>query len=117
MRELGLVCTMLVLALSTAGCADVRAMLTRIAAPIGVLGSNRTVSACQEAVQERAVRFGASTVEAVSAGPDHVNAKGEIVGPVWVRITYERPKGLEVREALLTCVVDRQGAFITAAST
>ena len=78
-------------------------------------GPNRAVEACREAAWAEAVKLGARNIEAASAGPEHVNAKRQCVGPVRMRITYDKPvSGYEVREATLTCVVDRKGKLIKA---
>lgn len=78
-------------------------------------GPNRAVEACREAAWAEAVKLGARNIEAVSAGPEHVNAKRQFVGPVRMRITYDKPmSGYEVREATLTCVVDPKGKLIDA---
>ena len=77
-------------------------------------GRNRTVQACRNAVQSEAVRLGARKVEAVSAGPDRRNDKGQFVGPVRMRITYARPTGYEVRSANMTCIVDAEGKIVDA---
>jgi hypothetical protein len=77
-------------------------------------GLNRTVEACRDRVQSEATKMGAQNVEAVSAGPQRRNEKGQIVGPVRMRVTYARPVGYEVREAVLTCVVDSKGKVVDA---
>jgi hypothetical protein len=77
-------------------------------------GLNRTVEACRDRVQSEATKMGAQNVEAVSAGPQRRNEKGQIVGPVRMRITYARPVGYEVREAVLMCVVDSKGKVVDA---
>lgn len=77
-------------------------------------GRNRTVEACREVVKAEAERLGAREIEAVSAGPDRRNEKGQFVGLVRVRITYVGTTGYEVREANMTCVVDRNGKIVDA---
>ena len=77
-------------------------------------GRNRTVDACRTVVEGEATKVGARNVEAVSAGPDRLDPKGRYVAPVRMRITYARSEGLEVREAMLTCVVDRRGKIVDA---
>jgi hypothetical protein len=74
------------------------------------------VAACREAVQAEAGKLGARSVEAVSAGPEQRNLHGQTVGPVPVRITYERVGGYEVREATMRCVVDRSGKVVGTAT-
>ena len=54
----------------------------------------------------------ARSVEAVSSGPEQRNPQGQTVGPVRVRITYERLGGYEVREATMRCVVDGSGKVV-----
>lgn len=77
-------------------------------------GRNRTVEACQNVVRGEATKIGAREVEAVSAGPDRRDASGRYSAPVRMRITYAQPGGFEVREALMTCIVDRQGKIVDA---
>jgi len=88
-------------------------MLAGHGAPLqSARGPNRTVAACREAVQAEAVKLGARSVEAVSAGPEHRNRHGQTVGPVHVRIAYEWSGSHEVREATISCVVDRSGKVV-----
>jgi hypothetical protein len=90
-----------------------RPALAGLAAPLRpARGLNRAVAACREAVQAEAGKLGARSVEAVSAGPEQRNPQGQTVGPVRVRITYERVGGYEVREATMRCVVDRSGKVV-----
>jgi len=90
-----------------------RPALAGLAAPLRpARGLNRAVAACREAVQAEAGKLGARSVEAVSAGPEQRNPQGKTVGPVRVRITYERLGGYEVREATMRCVVDRSGKVV-----
>ena len=79
-----------------------------------VPGRNRTVDVCRATVQSEAVKVGAKEVEAVSAGPDKVDRKGEYFAPVLFRLTYDRPFAYEVREATMICVVDRKGGIVDA---
>ena len=108
----------LMAALPLSGCAGFPAVMqARMAAfemKLRPTGPNRTVEACRQAVWAQAAHLGAREIEAVSAGPDQLNDKGQYVGPVRTWITYERPSGYEVREATLTCVVDPEGRFIDA---
>jgi len=90
-----------------------RPALAGLAAPLRpARGLNRAVAACREAVRAEAGKLGARSVEAVSAGPEQRNPQGQTVGPVRVRITYERLGGYEVREATMRCVVDRSGKVV-----
>jgi hypothetical protein len=77
-------------------------------------GLNRTVNACRAVVASVAKKDGAKQVEAASAGPDHVNAKGHYVGNVLFRINYHRHHAFEVRQAMLVCVVDRHLKIVDA---
>ena len=77
-------------------------------------GPNRTVETCRRTVAGAAARYGGRQVEAASAGPDHLDARGDYVGPVLIRINYRRPWGYDVREAVLTCVVDRNDKIVDA---
>lgn len=77
-------------------------------------GPNRTVEACRSVVQSEATKIGARDVEAVSAGAHRRNSKGQYVAPVHMRITYARLGGYEVRDALLTCIVDAKGKIVDA---
>lgn len=77
-------------------------------------GLNRTVRACSAVVSSEARKIGGKQIEAASAGRDHVNAKGHYVGNVLFRINYRRHHHYEVREAMLTCVVDRHLKIVDA---
>lgn len=77
-----------------------------------VPGPNRTVNACREAVRSEAVKVGAREVEAVSAGTEQPDRKGRYVAPVRVRIIYDRANGLEVRESIMSCVVDAKQRIV-----
>ena len=79
-----------------------------------VPGINRTVETCKATVQGEAIKAGAKEVEAVSAGPDKVDRKGEYFAPVLFRLTYDRPMVYEVRQAVMICVVDRKGGIVDA---
>jgi hypothetical protein len=92
-----------------------RTVLARLGIPLEPApGPNRTVEACREAVWREAAKLGARDIEAVSAGPERRNEKGQFVGPVRLRITYYKLLGgYEVREATLTCIVDPEGKFVS----
>jgi hypothetical protein len=77
-------------------------------------GLNRTVEACRAMVWGEAEKLGARTIEAVSAGPQRRSPKGEWVAPVRMRIVYRRLDGVEVKEATMTCIMDRQNRIVTA---
>ncbi len=81
--------------------------------PVGP-GPNRTVETCRQTVAGEAEKIGAKQVEAVSAGPEHVDAKGHYVAPVLIRVNYARHGGHEVREAVLTCIVDQNDKIVDA---
>ena len=90
-----------------------RPALAGLASPLRpARGLNRAVAACREAIQAEAGKLGTRSVEAVSAGPEQRNPQGQTVGPVRVRITYERLGGYEVREATMRCVVDQSGQVV-----
>jgi hypothetical protein len=95
-----------------------RTVLSRLGTPLEAApGPNRTVRACRAAVWREAAKLGARDIEAVSAGPERRNEKGQFVGPVRLRITYYKLlSGYEVREATLTCVVDPEGKLVGAES-
>lgn len=77
-------------------------------------GPNRTVDTCRDVVSGEATKSGAREVEAVSAGQERRDRKGDYFAPVRMRITYNRPSGWEVREATLTCIVDKRGKIVDA---
>ncbi len=81
-------------------------------------GPNRTVEACRKAAWEEAVQIGGAAIEAVSAGRERVGTKGRVVGPVRMRITYRKVTGsysiYEVREATVSCTLDREGKIVQA---
>jgi hypothetical protein len=112
------IAAVLVAALPLTGCAGfgavMQARLVAFEMQLHPTGLNRTVEACRAAIWTKAVELGAREIEAVSAGPDQLNEKGQYVGPVRTWITYERPNGYEVREATLTCVTDPEGKFVDA---
>jgi hypothetical protein len=77
-------------------------------------GPNRTVEPCRLRIQGEAEKLGAHVVEAVSAGPHRRNSKGEWIAPVRMRITYPHPEGYEVKEATMTCIIDRKNKIVNA---
>jgi hypothetical protein len=77
-------------------------------------GRNRTVDTCRDTVVSEAGKAGAKEVEAVSAGADKTDRKGDYFAPVLFRITYARPAAYEVREAMMICVVNRKGGIVDA---
>jgi hypothetical protein len=79
-------------------------------------GPNRTVAPCRQAAWAEAAKLGARNIEAVSAGPAQLNKKGQFVGRVRMRIMYQKLLGYEVREATMTCVVDRAGKVVGGAT-
>ncbi len=87
------------------------AVLAGLGSPLKpAAGPNRTVAACRDAVHREAVKLGARYVEAVSAGPEKTTNRGQLVGPVRIRLIYD--KGLnvsEVRQAKVTCVMSPDG--------
>jgi hypothetical protein len=64
------------------------------------------------------VQIGGTDIEAVSAGRERVDTRGQVVGPVRMRITYRKVTGsyslYEVREATVSCTVDREGKVTSA---
>lgn len=90
-------------------------VLASIGRPLeGQPGENRTVDPCRDAVRVEAEKEGARVVEAASAGPHQQDRQGRYVAPVRMRITYAEGSGYEVREATLTCIVDRSGKIVDA---
>ena len=79
-----------------------------------VPGRNRTVDTCRATVQGEASKTGMKQVEAVSAGADKVDKKGDYFAPVLFRLTYDRPMMYEVRQATMICVVDKKGGIVDA---
>lgn len=77
-------------------------------------GPNFTVETCRDTVLSEAKKVGARDVEAVSAGAHHRDAKGNYVAPVLIRITYASLITYSVREATLTCIVDRDRKIVDA---
>ncbi len=77
-------------------------------------GRNRTVDACRSIVQAEAGKLRAKEVEVFSAGEDKLTKKGEYIAPVRVRITYPNWFGYDVREATMTCIVDRRLQIVNA---
>ncbi len=69
-------------------------------------GPNRTLRACRDTVAKEAGQHGAEKVEAISYGPDRRTPEG-YEGPVAFRIFYKKPDGVEIRQSVLTCKVDR----------
>ena len=89
--------------------------LQSIGQPLPVVpGRNRTVDTCRATVMSEAGKAGMKQVEAVSAGADKTDKKGDYFAPVRFRITYETPMMYEVREATMICVVNRKGAIVDA---
>lgn len=77
-------------------------------------GRNRTIDTCKATVWGEASKTGAKEIEAVSAGPDQRDRKGNYFAPVTMRLTYVRPMLYEVRQSTLICVVNRQGGIVDA---
>ena len=77
-----------------------------------VAGRNRTVDTCRATVQSEATKTGMKQVEAVSAGADKMDKKGDYFAPVLFRLTYDRPMMYEVRQATMICVVDKTGGIV-----
>ena len=91
------------------------AVLATIGQPLAeVPGPNRTVEICRTTMWSEASKAGANEIEAISAGPDKRDSKGDYFAPVVMRLTYERPMAYEVREATLICVVDPNGGIVGA---
>lgn len=80
----------------------------------GQPGPNRTVAACREAALTEAQKLGARDLEAVSAGAERTDRQGRVTAPVMMRITYPVTFGVEIREAVMTCTVDRAGRIVDA---
>ena len=91
------------------------AALASVGRPMAAIdGPNRTVETCRQTVWSEASKSGATEVEAVSAGTEQRDRKGDVFAPVRMRVTYQRPSGWEVRESTLTCIVDRRGKIVDA---
>ena len=89
--------------------------LTSIGQPLSsVPGRNRTVGTCRDTVWSEASKQGAKDIEAVAAGPDRRDRKGDYFAPVMMRLTSVRPLTLEVREARMICVVNPAGGIVDA---
>ena len=89
-----------------------RAALAELGQPLTPAPGVNRIQACRAAVRAEAEKLGAREVEAVSAGPDQRNDKGQLVGPMRVRIIYAHGLGFDVRDATMTCVVDRHGKVV-----
>ena len=91
------------------------AALASIGQPLAdVPGPNRTIETCRTTVWSEASKQGAKEIEAVSAGPERRDRKGDYFAPVLMRLTYDRPFAYEVRQATLICVVNRSGGIVDA---
>lgn len=75
-------------------------------------GPNRTVEPCRKAAWAEGAKLGARGVEAVSAGRQRVNRSGHAAAPVLMRMTYAGLMSYEVRDAVMTCTIDRTGRVI-----
>jgi hypothetical protein len=75
---------------------------------------NHTVETCRQTVAGEAEKLGARQVEAASAGRERIDAKGNYVAPVLIRVNYLRGGRYEVREAVLTCIVDHNEKIVDA---
>jgi hypothetical protein len=76
--------------------------------------ANRDVAAataCRDALVPAATALGASDVLAGGAGPSRRNRGGTSV-PLEMRILYKGPVGYEVRQATVTCDLDRTGQVV-----
>jgi hypothetical protein len=76
-------------------------------------GRNDLVEACRAMVEKSAQEHGAARVEAVSAGPQRRVRDGH-VAPAQFRILYPGFLRSQVRQARLTCKVDRKGKVVDA---
>jgi hypothetical protein len=75
-------------------------------------GPNEALDPCRDYVQGEARRMGALQVEAASGGPHARDREGRLSAPIRLRIIYGREGGYEVREAALTCSLDRRGRVV-----
>ena len=75
-------------------------------------GPNDALNPCRDYVEEEARRMGALQVEAASGGPHTRDRTGRLSAPIRLRIIYGRQGGYEVREAALTCSLDRRGRVV-----
>lgn len=91
-------------------------VVARIGQPLpAVPGPNHTVQTCRNTVASKAQEIGARDVEAVSAGPETRDRKGQYTAPVLVRVTYANPdQSYQVVESELVCTVDRHGKIVNA---
>lgn len=71
-----------------------------------------TVRACRAAVEAQASKYGAQEVEAAPAGPQKRLRGGGSFAPVRIRVTYQGPRGAEIRESSLICVTDGSGQIV-----
>lgn len=73
--------------------------------------SSRVVEPCREAAEVQARQLGALWVEAALAGPE-VRTRSTTTAPVFVRVLYRQANGHEVRQAQVSCTIDRSGRLV-----
>jgi CheY-like chemotaxis protein len=77
-------------------------------------GPNRTVRSCKRQIELGATHYGKAQVDAVSLGPERLNAQGFYEALVEVRVTYDKQSFYEVRQATLKCYARQDGSIVDA---
>ncbi|CDX12376.1 conserved exported hypothetical protein [Mesorhizobium sp. ORS 3324] len=70
------------------------------------------VQACQDAIEQAAAQFGATSVHVSSAGPINRLGPDTISAPVQVSIDYAHQGGVETRQAPVGCELNAKGSVI-----
>ncbi len=71
-----------------------------------------TVAACRETIQLAALPYGATRVEAASAGESSPDGRGGTDVPIEARVLYSSKGESEVRQARITCSLDELGRVV-----
>jgi hypothetical protein len=74
--------------------------------------ADETVEACRQAIAAAAAPYGATRVEAVSAGAVSQLPEGVMEAPIEARIVYEQSADAQVRQARVACRLDGEGGVV-----
>lgn len=74
----------------------------------------RVVTACRNALSESAAAYGAVRVDVASTARPRRSTNGGLSAPMEARIVYARSRGVQVRQARVTCQFDRDGQVVAA---
>ncbi|MDX8478018.1 hypothetical protein RFN28_05930 [Mesorhizobium sp. VK24D] len=73
---------------------------------------DNVVRACQDAIEQAAVQFGATSVRVSSAGPIHRLSPDTISAPIQVSIDYAHQGSVETRQSPVGCELNARGSVV-----